>query len=216
MSFVRVDSTTSVYVTDGFRTVGDHLDCARRMAAAYETAQATLGADAAERKRLQRQAHYWLERATESLVALQRRAHGDQLTVLEVVDYARRMAAAAEAMTTIYTALATPSPIEERIAAEVVAQFAAHADKEEARAEEWRHPDDATLLAALLRTGTAHSPAARTVVAEIAETDKHTPANVATWGFMISEVLDAVAVEHELPVFCAITEEAPGRYRLTW
>lgn len=114
MPFVSIDSTTRVYVVDGFHILGDHLASARSKAAAYEIAQAALGTGDFETERLQRDTYYWLERAAEALTALQRRARSGSLTILEAVDYDRRMATATDLMTSIYAILATTDEQEHR------------------------------------------------------------------------------------------------------
>lgn len=97
------------------------------------------------------------------------------------------------------------------LAAEVIAKFAARAAAE--FADDWYSYDSYARFVALLETGTAHSPAPRTVIAGVPGA---TADDVETWGYVAAEVLDAVAAPHRLPDTALITDEGPGRYRLTW
>lgn len=99
------------------------------------------------------------------------------------------------------------------LAAEVIAKFAERAAGE--FVENWGYYDSYARFVALLETGTAHSPEPRTVIAEVLGTAT-TVEDVEIWGYVAAEVLDAVAAPHRLPDTALITDEGPGRYRLTW
>ncbi|MEV0773574.1 hypothetical protein [Nocardia salmonicida] len=122
-------------------------------------------------------------------------------------------------MITETTAASVAAEEDERaaeIAADLPAKFAERADAEHERAQEWYSLDSCRRLVAMIRTGSAHSPAARTVIAEVSGTDEQTHADIATWGYVAAEVLDEVAATYRLPDSALITDEGPGRYRLTW
>ncbi|MFI7524555.1 hypothetical protein [Nocardia salmonicida] len=95
-----------------------------------------------------------------------------------------------------------------RIAAEVTAAFPPRAV--DAWPGDWVSGEAFRRYVALLLTGTAHAPAPRTVVAEVTGPD------IPSWGYAAFEVLDAVSARHQLPDTAHISDEAPGRYRLTW
>ncbi|MFI7524547.1 hypothetical protein [Nocardia salmonicida] len=113
----------------------------------------------------------------------------------------------------------TAAEIDERaacIAAELPAKFAERADVENARIDEWPHRDECRRLVAMLRTATAHSPAPRTVVAEVT-TNAENRADLSTWDFVVAEVLEEAVAAHQLPPHAALIDErSPGCHWLTW
>ncbi|MFR9754081.1 hypothetical protein ACL02S_24005 [Nocardia sp. 004] len=102
----------------------------------------------------------------------------------------------------------------EAIVATVIETFAARAAGE--CAADWYSYDSYARFTALLRTGTAHSPAPRTVIAEAPGTAA-TVEDVEIWGYVAFEALDAACAPFRLPDTAHISDvEVPGRYRLTW
>ena len=100
------------------------------------------------------------------------------------------------------------------IVAKVIAVFAERAASE--YADDWYSYDSYARYTALLRTGTAHSPAPRTVIAEAPGTAA-TVEDVETWGYVAFEALDAAAAPFRLPDTANISDtETPGRFQLTW
>lgn len=112
----------------------------------------------------------------------------------------------------------TAAEIDERaacIAAELPAKFAERADLENARIDEWIHRDECRRLVAILRTATAHSPAPRTVVAQVT-TNAENRADLSTWDFVVAEVLEEAVAAYRLPHAALIAERSPGCHWLTW
>ncbi|MGW6728725.1 hypothetical protein ACWF9G_22735 [Nocardia sp. NPDC055029] len=100
------------------------------------------------------------------------------------------------------------------IVAKVIETFTEKAENQ--HAPDWHSGDAYGRYVALLRTGTAHSPAPRTVIAEAPGT-ADTVGDVETWGYVAFEALDAASAPFRLPDTAHISDaEAPGRYRLTW
>lgn len=103
MPFIRTDSAHTFFV-DRFVNLSEHLETARTVAAAYEIAMVTGETETAET--LRREIDQWLERASDDIVRLQRKARTATLSTLEARAYARRMQHAHEVLANIYAILA--------------------------------------------------------------------------------------------------------------
>lgn len=101
------------------------------------------------------------------------------------------------------------------VAAEVIAvatnaRFRECADHQ--HPSDWASMEAGARYVELLRSGTAHAPAPRTVIAQV------TGPEMDIWGYAAADALDAAASRFGLPDSSYISEDGQhtGRYKLTW